>query len=213
MKGSGIGFRAVSEENQEIAEKKHSILFEENGRGLLPVGIESHDDICDGNKGKGTVKVQRTTKCDSWKYCTSVEASVVILKGGEGCGIEVKVTALCTTTFRDMISFVSLNIFPGIEKKDDLSLEFCSEMSLMIDGEEVEIGEQNGEGSFGVVFKGSYRKNCIVVKRLKQIEEQMNEFLSEVETLAKIQSPYCIHLFGRIRSYQGIGMITEYTGF
>ena len=63
-------------------------------------------------------------------------------------------------------------------------------MTTRLDYDELIEDKQLGEGSFGIVHKGTFRNNTVAIKKMKQsndTEEQIEEFKKEVAMLDKFR--------------------------
>ncbi|ELP83956.1 protein serine/threonine kinase, putative [Entamoeba invadens IP1] len=152
-----------------VLSNKSCLTFSEDSE-LLPVDEESRELVCIGNKSKGILKVQLTTRFGCDKYIIRTEPQLVTLKRGEACEFEL------------------------ITKK------------------------KLGEGSFGIVYKGSFRGNIVAIKKMKSLEggdaeEQMKQFSNEVSMLNKFRSEYIVHFYGAVFIPNRVCMVTEFAQY
>jgi len=73
-----------------------------------------------------------------------------------------------------------------------------------------------GEGSFGIVYKGTFRRNEVAIKKMKQTlqtEESMEEFNKEVSMLDKFRNEYIVHFYGAVFIPTKICMVTEFAKY
>ncbi|ELP90542.1 tyrosine kinase, putative, partial [Entamoeba invadens IP1] len=76
--------------------------------------------------------------------------------------------------------------------------------------------KQIGEGSFGVVFIGTFRGNKVAIKKLKQteshviLESEIDEFEKEVQMLDKFRSEHIVHFYGAVFVSHKICIVTEF---
>ena len=89
-------------------------------------------------------------------------------------------------------------------------------MSSRIDPDEIIEEKKIGEGTFGIVYKGTFRGYKVAIKKMKNIEndeETIEEFTKEVTMLDKFRSEYIIQFYGASFIPNKICMITEYAEY
>ncbi|ELP86152.1 protein serine/threonine kinase, putative [Entamoeba invadens IP1] len=197
-----------------IVSNKKQLIF---GEGVLnPVEEEVRELICIGNTQHRNLKIQFTTKdlCDKFKVRTSPQ--IVNLKRGEACEFEVFLTLFCTTDLEDEILLISLDLKSGQKVMTPIKIYAKTELSTKLDYEEVKVDKKLGEGSFGIVYKGTYRGNVVAIKKMKQSmneDGKEKEFRNEVSMLDKIRSDYIVHFYGAVFIPKKICMVTEFAQF
>ncbi|ELP91473.1 protein serine/threonine kinase, putative [Entamoeba invadens IP1] len=183
---------------------------------VIPVEKESRELLCVGNKGKGVLKVQMTTRGDCDKYSIRTEPQLVTLKKGEACEFEIFVTPHCSLKLQDEMMIVTMNIENGETVSVPIAIEITTENSTKLDYDELKEDKKLGEGSFGIVYKGSYRGNIIAIKKIKQVnnnDKLIKEFESEVCMLDKFRSEYIVHFYGAVFIPNKICMVTEFAQY
>ena len=89
-------------------------------------------------------------------------------------------------------------------------------MTTVLDPDELIEDKKLGEGSFGIVFLGTFRGNKVAIKRMKGVsdnEKQMAEFEKEVAMLDKFRSDYVILFYGAVFTPNKICMVTEFAQY
>jgi predicted Ser/Thr protein kinase len=87
------------------------------------------------------------------------------------------------------------------------------QISLIIPYKEVSFAERLGEGSYGVVFKGTWQHTEVAIKQLKLAEpsqEATDEFQREVKVMVQLNHPHIIHLYGVCTDQIPPCMVMEY---
>ncbi len=86
--------------------------------------------------------------------------------------------------------------------------------SLEIPIEKLKFGGKIGEGSFGVVYRGSYLHTEVAIKTLKPTNDSRLQegFLREMEILAATRSPHIVLLLGigELPHGEGYAIVTEF---
>ena len=73
--------------------------------------------------------------------------------------------------------------------------------------------KQIGEGSFGVVFRGTFRGQDAAIKKMKEVDasaDSMAEFEKEVAMLDKFRCDEIVHFYGACTIPNHVMMVTEF---
>ncbi|ELP89851.1 protein serine/threonine kinase, putative [Entamoeba invadens IP1] len=217
MKKSNILMKVLG---NNIFTNKTEICFNEvdDFEDLLKVNVESRELLCVGNSSKGVLKIQITTQSSSEKYTIRTEPKIVSLKSGFACEFEVFLTPHCTLTLEDKIAVVTLDISTGGMATFPINLFVKTEKTTRLDFDDIVEEKKLGEGSFGIVYKGNYRGNVVAIKKMKQIENSLDdnsidEFTKEVGMLDKFRSEYIIHFYGAVFIPSKVCMVTEFAQY
>ena len=185
----------------------------------IPVMKQSRELFCVGNNTKNRIEVQFTVKGETEKFEMETNPNKVSLKPGEACEFEIFVKPLCTTNIEEEIVLTVLNVKEAEENQIPIKIKFKTELTTRLDYDELIQDRKLGEGSFGIVFLGSYRGNKVAIKKMKTLsedsdqEKQMEEFNKEVDMLDKFRSDYLIHFFGACFIPNKICMVTEFAQY
>ena len=179
----------------------------------IPVDSETVHKICIGNKSKRKAKIQFTTKEDCEKYTIRTEPALVTLNKGDACEFKVFIKPICTCQLKDEIVLTALDISNGKQVVTRIPIKCLTEFTTRLDYDELIENDKLGEGSFGVVFLGTFRGNKVAIKKMKQFSsdnKELDEFEKEVSMLEKFRNDYIIHFYGAVFIPGKICMVTEY---
>ncbi|ELP95045.1 protein serine/threonine kinase, putative [Entamoeba invadens IP1] len=215
MKYSDIKFEPLGE--SFLVTNKRIIQFDHSDEDLaIPVGVETLEHLYLGNPSRNRVKVQFTfKKNEDRKFKMRCKPSMVTLAGGRACEFDLYIKPLCTCKITDQMHVVMLEYKSGITLIEPLQIDANTQMSTRLDYDELNLEKQIGEGSFGVVFRGTFRNNQVAIKLLKvqNDEDSMNEFIKEVSMLDKFRCEYIVHFFGAVFVPNKICMVTQFAEF
>ncbi|ELP90856.1 protein serine/threonine kinase, putative [Entamoeba invadens IP1] len=209
---SNVIFKNI--ENTCICINKMVVRFNEDYE-FIPVGVESKELLCIGNTGKDTIKLQLSIveleRCE-----IEITPKIVCLKAGEACEFSLAITPLCTCSIQNPIKIIFVDLKTGKEKTVQIKVETQTVITSKLDYSEIKEDFKLGEGSFGVVYKGKFRENCVAIKKLKNVEDGENvieEFEKEVSMLDKFRSEYIVHFYGAVLIPNRLCIVTEFSEF
>ncbi|ELP86210.1 protein kinase domain containing protein, partial [Entamoeba invadens IP1] len=182
----------------------------------VKVGADSRELICVGNSSKQHLKIQFSTKENTAKYTIKTEPKVVSLSQGMAVEFEIFVEPKCSCKINDKIVLFSKGLKDGITNNNQLTLRVFTEMSTHLDPDELIEEKKLGEGSFGIVYKGSFRGNFVAIKKMKELKEdvdEINDFTKEVEMLDKFRSEYIVHFYGAVFIPNKVCVVTEFAQY
>ena len=208
MSHSNVSFSATR--HSEICVNKTTVVF---GDGAIPVCCESEEFLCIGNRGKRDVKVQLVAKEGSDKFTIRSNPSVMTLRCGFACEFEVFITPLCSTVIDDKVMIV----VQECGALDSFTIPVCvkaeTEVTTRLHYDDVICEKQIGEGSFGVVFIGTFRGDCVAIKKMKDVDasrDTLDEFSKEVGMLDKFRCDQIVHFYGACTIQNHVMMVTEF---
>jgi serine/threonine protein kinase len=83
----------------------------------------------------------------------------------------------------------------------------------VIDYQDVQVGEQIGMGSYGIVFRGKWKNVDVAVKKFinqKLDERRMLEFRAEMAFLSELQHPNIVLFIGACTKRPNLSILTEF---
>ncbi|ELP84399.1 protein kinase, putative, partial [Entamoeba invadens IP1] len=182
----------------------------------IEVNEETRQVLCVGNTNKTATKIQFTIASNITKFTIRVDPEVVTLKSNFACEFSVFVKPLCSCKINNTIQIISKNLKTNKEKYNEISLVGVTQQSTRIDYDELTEDKKLGEGSFGVVFKGSFRGNVVAIKKMKTVFDDnklMDEFENEVSMLDKFRCEYIVHFYGAVFIPSNVCMLTEFAQY
>lgn len=183
---------------------------------LIPVNEESRDLICIGNRTDHHLKVQFSVKQGCDQYTIKTEPQLITLKKGEACEFEIFITPLCSCTLKDELIVTSLDVEKGILTTTPIGLSVETTLTTRLDYRELKEDEKLGEGSFGIVYRGTFRGHQVAIKKMKEsnnTDAAKKEFEDEIIMLDKFRSDYIIHFYGAVFIPGKICIVTEYASY
>ncbi|GAB1227985.1 hypothetical protein ENUP19_0367G0018 [Entamoeba nuttalli] len=209
-------FEDVDKESGLCVNKKELTFTIDRMSDTIPVGEESRDLLCIGNKKSHTLKVQITTKTNIDKYYIRSDPSLITIDKGKAVEFSIFIKPLCTTTIDDSLVLLGLDMKKGKQYESRIGISFKTELTTRLDYEELKEEKKLGEGSFGIVYLGNFRGNEVAIKKMKislNEEKQMEEFEKEVNMLDKFRNEYVIHFYGAVFIPNKICMVTEFAKY
>ncbi|ELP92330.1 protein serine/threonine kinase, putative [Entamoeba invadens IP1] len=212
MKRSNIQFVTLG--NDTVVNKKE-IIFNEGED--VDVDKKTRELFCVGNTSKHNMKVQLTTKSENEKITIDIEPKFIILKSQFACEFEIFVTLKCTTKISENLVVVANSFIGDKQIVKEIKYYVSSKLSSKLDYDELIEEKKLGEGSFGVVYKGTFRGNTVAIKKMKEVSlnlrSRMVEFEKEVNMLDKFRSEYIVHFYGAVFIPNHICMVTEFAEY
>ena len=184
--------------------------------GEIPVNQESKMFVVIGNPTNRLQKIQLTSKDNNQRYEMTTEPEMISLKKGEACEFEITIKPLYSFDIEDEMMIVSVDIKKGIKETVPLKMIITTEQSTRLDPDEIQEEKKLGEGSFGIVFLGTFRGKRVAIKKMKSMkndEKSMREFEKEVQMLDKFRSEYIINFYGACFVPLKISMVTEFAEY
>ena len=105
------------------------------------------------------------------------------------------------------------NMKQGKSNDIEVPFELSTVLSTRLDFDELDCSTKLGEGSFGIVFLGTYRGSKVAIKKLKGMmsnKKQLKQFEKEVNMLNKFRCDYTIGFFGACFIPNKYCMVTEF---
>ncbi|BFU26633.1 protein kinase, putative [Entamoeba histolytica HM-1:IMSS-B] len=213
MKKSNINFIVLNEECGIVINKKEIDFSLEKDDPFIPVNKETRDLICIGNKKSKLLKIQFSTKDQLDKYEIRTNPQLITLKKGKAVEFEIFIKPLCTCSLNESILLVALDMKKGKQFNCKINLNIKTEITSHLDYDELKEEKQIGEGSFGVVYKGTFRGKTVAIKKMKQSginSTEIKEFEKEVAMLDKFRNEYLVHFYGAVFIPNKICMVNEF---
>ncbi|ELP92846.1 protein serine/threonine kinase, putative [Entamoeba invadens IP1] len=218
MKRSNVTFFALS--NGMCVDRDTLIYTNEiNEEEEIRVCHETKGLLCVGNSKNKAVKVQFSSNTNDESYTIRVDPNIITLKRGFACEFSIYLMPKYTTNINSDIAIISKSYESGVEAFNKIKIIAKTETTTRLDPNEIIEEKKIGEGSFGVVYKGSFRGNVVAIKKMKETniiekgDDVLDEFTKEVEMLDKFRSEYIVHFYGAVFIPSKVCMVTEFASY
>ncbi|ELP83566.1 protein serine/threonine kinase, putative [Entamoeba invadens IP1] len=182
----------------------------------IPVDEDTSLQVIIGNVGNSPQKIQFVTFKRKRKYILKFSPKVVVLRRGEACEFTLTIHPICSLKIRDKIGVVSCALKTGNEKVNEVSVFAETMLSTKLDKDNLKEISVIGEGSFGVVFKGTFNDQIVAIKRIRtetNRDDAFEEFEKEVSMLDKFRCEYIVHFYGACFLPNYLCLVTELAEF
>jgi len=177
---------------------------------IVPTNEVVSDTLTVRNTTSRALTVQVLYPVRSPKLRMVVEPQSFRLGGGKEASVTVRARFLCTTKVKVPI-FLSVE---GVAEHIAVKCKAETELSVALDFDEFELYQKVGEGSFGAVYEGMWRKQRVAIKLLKYAQDadvaDIDEFRSEIAVLAKLRHQNIVRFTGACFFPKRMALVTEY---
>ncbi|ELP89309.1 protein serine/threonine kinase, putative [Entamoeba invadens IP1] len=215
MKKSNIDFVKLS---KNILTNKTELVFSrEIESGEIPVNEYTRELLCLGNNSNCNIKMQLKMQEENDVYEIQAVPPLITLKPNYACEFEISLKPNFTSKIEDNIACVTLNINEGTQEVIEIPIKATTVMSCRLDYHELIEENKINEGSFGIVYKGTFRGNVVCIKKMKDMlinkEAHEDEFEKEIQMLEKFSSEYIVHFYGAVFVPNEVCMVTEFAQY
>ncbi|ELP89354.1 protein serine/threonine kinase, putative [Entamoeba invadens IP1] len=170
MSHSNIRFISL---NDGIAVNKTEIVF--NDGDEVNVNEKLRELICVGNTTKHNMKIQiLTNTSQNEKFEFTSNPQLIVLGKGEACEFEFFVTLFCTSKIQSFFLLVATAFDTQRIIYKEINFSLTAQLTTRLDPDELKEDKKLGEGSFGIVYKGTLRGNLVAIKKMKTSRNSMN---------------------------------------
>jgi len=135
-------------------------------------------------------------------YCSNTN---FILKPGKSIPITLGVLLCCTTKFMEKFA-----VFIEDYGHTFLYIHLESVLSTKLDYSELEFFNPVGEGSFGVVYRGSWRGQDVAIKQMKVQNLNIDEVYREMDLMSKLRHSNIISFIGAVVDSENLCIVSEF---
>ncbi|KAH3744497.1 tyrosine protein kinase [Pelomyxa schiedti] len=206
------GCRQVPADSFDLMVTPNRKLEFDLGSRQAPVGAELVDTITLCNNYRRAVEF-KVVSPQSHQYKISIDPPTGFLKEGEECTIELKMTVLCTTKIdTDVIVTARRDKSDRAQTYIVVKINTSSMLSTSIDPDDLMLGNQIGEGAYGIVYLGKWREQEVAIKVVKNQEGKnaTTEFYTEVQMMESIRCPQIVNFVGAVKIPGRLALVTEY---
>ncbi|KAH3744246.1 protein serine/threonine kinase [Pelomyxa schiedti] len=178
-----------------------------------PVGKEITQSITLCNNGKWGVRFAvLAPPHDQNKFQTFFSRQSGFLRPKTHVVIDVKMTIFCTTVVDVQIQIIAQRDQSIRQERLFLPVLVETKLSTVLDYDELTIGTEIGEGTYGVVFVGFWRGQEVAIKILKEQvgTKTADMFSKEVSVLETIRCPQIVNFLGAVHTPGKLCMVFEY---
>ena len=154
---------------------------------------------------------------DSLKYVLLVDHPVpFVIDGGTEQAVRIAVKVLCTTKLAIELILKTWHDNDLISKETRLKISIETETSTILDPDELikSKEEEIGHGSFGIVYRGSYRGKDVAIKVMRNngnmTKEDQKEFDREISMMEKYRHETIVEFIGAVRISGRQTIVTEF---
>ncbi|KAL7720822.1 Protein serine/threonine kinase [Entamoeba marina] len=197
---------------------KNGIECKSNTLGNLCFNLKTieYESEIEVNEETRELLFQISTKEGCDKYEIRTNPQLITIPKGKAVEFEIFIKPLCTCKINDQFVIIALDIYTCEELISEIGIKAQTEMTTRLDYDELIEDMKLGEGSFGIVYKGTFRGNHVAIKKMKQLnndEKLMEEFNKEVSMLDKFRNDYIVHFYGAVFIPTKICMVTEFAQY
>lgn len=163
-----------------------------------------------------TYKFVFYTPPKSDKYTISINPRRGKIRPGESLNVHISLVFHCTTRLTGKIMIET----KGVAEEDSplhcfISVDKGSALSTKLDFEEIKMnGPPIGDGSFGTVYRGTWRGQDVAIKMLKAqmdlSDMQLADLMREVNIMNKLRNPNIVGFTGAVTTPGKMCLVTEF---
>ncbi|KAH3766995.1 tyrosine protein kinase [Pelomyxa schiedti] len=121
----------------------------------------------------------------------------------------------CTTSVQTHLAIVAGTKHNKEQQRFNIPLNLKTMNSNKLDPDELETDKQIGEGTFGIVFKGTWRGAEVAIKVLKNqdqtyTKQNKEDFEREVQMMVSLKHPQIVTFYGAVFVQGSLAIVTEF---